>query len=60
MSTTVAGDARLRAAFDGARERGSRAALMPYLMGGFPTVADSLAIGQMPALIPTTNTSAMA
>ncbi len=45
MSVTVAGDARLRAAFAGARERGSVAALMPYLMGGFPTVADSLAIG---------------
>lgn len=40
-----AGDARIRAAFDAVRARGDRAALMPYLMGGFPTVEDSLAIG---------------
>jgi tryptophan synthase alpha chain len=43
--TEVAGDARLRAAFAEAGERGQRAALMPYLMGGFPDVASSLAIG---------------
>jgi tryptophan synthase alpha chain len=36
------GAARIAAAFAGS---GKRAALMPYLMGGFPTTAQSLAIG---------------
>ena len=45
MSTeaTVPGAARNAAAFAGS---GKRAALMPYLMGGFPDVAGSLAIAQ--------------
>jgi tryptophan synthase alpha chain len=34
---------RLAAAF---AQTGKRAALMPYLMGGYPTLADSLAIGE--------------
>ncbi|MDE3070195.1 MAG: tryptophan synthase subunit alpha, partial [Acidobacteriota bacterium] len=33
-------------AFAGARRSGRRAALMPYAMGGYPTRADSLAIGE--------------
>lgn len=37
------GAARLRAAF---RRPGRRAALMPYMMGGFPDLAQSLAIGR--------------
>ncbi|MFZ0043420.1 MAG: tryptophan synthase subunit alpha [Solirubrobacteraceae bacterium] len=37
---------RLAEAFEGARADGHRAALMPYLMGGYPSLADSLAIGQ--------------
>jgi len=36
------GPARIAAAF---RDRRGRAALMPYLMGGFPTVAGSLEVG---------------
>jgi tryptophan synthase alpha chain len=39
---TVAGADRIAAAF---RRPGRRAALMPYLMGGFPDIAGSLAIG---------------
>lgn len=39
----LSGGARLRAAF---QNHGRRAALMPYLMGGFPTVAESLRIGR--------------
>ena len=35
------GAARIAAAFSG-----PRAALMPYLMGGFPSLADSLAVGR--------------
>src|SRR5688572_730126 len=35
------GAARIAAAFTG-----SRAALMPYLMGGFPSLAESLAVGR--------------
>ena len=45
MSTeaTVTGAARIAAAF---QSSGKRAALMPYLMGGYPDVAGSLAIAQ--------------
>lgn len=44
MSTqTVAGAERIAAAFAGS---GKRAALMPYLMGGFPDPATSLAIAE--------------
>ncbi|MDP9294765.1 MAG: tryptophan synthase subunit alpha, partial [Actinomycetota bacterium] len=39
----LSGTERIAAAFAGA---GKRAALMPYLMGGFPGVEDSLAIGE--------------
>ena len=39
----VSGEQRIRDAF--ARASG-RAALMPYLMGGFPTLADSMRIGE--------------
>jgi tryptophan synthase alpha chain len=38
-----AGVARIAAAF---AQTGKRAALMPYLMGGYPTLADSVRIGQ--------------
>jgi tryptophan synthase alpha chain len=37
---------RIAEAFAGAAARGKRAALMPYLMGGFPDMATSLAIGE--------------
>lgn len=40
---TVSGAERIAAAFSG---HGRRAALMPYLMGGFPGTAQSLAIAQ--------------
>jgi len=46
MSTAAAettGTARIAEAFVGAR---GRAALMPYLMGGYPTLAESLRIGE--------------
>jgi tryptophan synthase alpha chain len=44
---TVAGGAeRIAAAFAGARAAGRRAALMPYLMGGFPDLETSQAIGE--------------
>jgi tryptophan synthase alpha chain len=39
----VTGPERIATAF---RDSGKRAALMPYLMGGFPDVAGSLAIGE--------------
>jgi tryptophan synthase alpha chain len=39
------GDRRIRATFDAVRAEGRRAALMPYLMGGFPDAAGSRAIG---------------
>jgi tryptophan synthase alpha chain len=42
VSTAVDGVARLADAFAG---EGKRAALMPYLMGGFPTLDDSRRIG---------------
>ena len=42
-SATTTGAQRIAAAFAGS---GKRAALMPYLMGGFPDVATSLAIGR--------------
>ena len=46
MSTRApSGVQRIDDAFAAARRRGT-AALMPYLMAGFPTLADSLAIGQ--------------
>jgi len=46
MSARVAtGVQRIDDAFAAARARGT-AALMPYLMAGFPTLADSLAIGE--------------
>jgi len=39
----LAGEERIAAAFAGA---GKRAALMPYLMGGYPDLATSLAVGE--------------
>jgi tryptophan synthase alpha chain len=44
-ATGVAGDRRIRATFEAVRGEGRRAALMPYLMGGFPDAERSLAIG---------------
>jgi tryptophan synthase alpha chain len=44
-AATTSGVERLAAAFERARAEG-RAALMPYLMGGFPTLDDSLRIGE--------------
>jgi tryptophan synthase alpha chain len=41
-----AGERRIAAAFATAREDGRRAALMPYLMGGFPDLEGSRAIGE--------------
>src|SRR5215208_5843169 len=44
MAEAVAGGvARIQGAFDAAREQG-RAALMPYMMGGFPDRETSIAI----------------
>jgi tryptophan synthase alpha chain len=37
---------RIAGAFAGVRDSGRRAALMPYLMGGFPDLATSQAIGE--------------
>ena len=45
MSDRTAGEARILEAFTQAREQG-RAALMPYMMGGFPDQATSLAIAR--------------
>ncbi|MCW3041415.1 MAG: tryptophan synthase subunit alpha, partial [Solirubrobacterales bacterium] len=42
VASTNAGAQRIAAAFS---DSGKRAALMPYLMGGFPSIAGSLAIG---------------
>ena len=42
----LAGGARIEAAFAAARDRGRGAALMPFLMGGFPTVDLSREIGE--------------
>ena len=42
---TVTGTERIAAAFSAAREEG-RAALMPYLMGGFPDTETSLAVAE--------------
>jgi tryptophan synthase alpha chain len=42
----VAGAERIAAAFAAARTAGRRAALMPYLMGGFPDLGSSRAIGE--------------
>jgi tryptophan synthase alpha chain len=41
----VSGLERIAEAFESARASGRRAALMPYLMGGFPDLATSQAIG---------------
>ena len=41
----ASGVERIAAAFAGARARGG-AALMPYLMGGYPTLAESVRIGE--------------
>jgi tryptophan synthase alpha chain len=43
VEVTVAGAERIAAAFDAARDEG-RAALMPYMMGGFPDLGASLPI----------------
>ena len=40
------GDERIAAAFAAARRRGRRAALMPFLVGGFPTIDVSREIGE--------------
>ena len=37
---------RIAAAFEAARGGGKAAALMPYLMGGFPSIEDSAAAGE--------------
>jgi tryptophan synthase alpha chain len=42
----AAGAERIAAAFAASREAGRRAALMPYLMGGFPDLPASRAIGE--------------
>jgi tryptophan synthase alpha chain len=42
----VSGAERIAGAFAAARGQGLRAALMPYLMGGFPTPEASLAVGR--------------
>lgn len=42
----ASGARRIAAAFAGAARAGRKAALMPYLMGGFPTLADSQRIGE--------------
>ncbi len=47
MSTsnvTESGSRRIATAFDGARDGGPRAALMPFLMGGFPSLEGSARI----------------
>ncbi len=43
--TKVAGAERIAGAFSAAREQG-RAALMPYLMGGFPDTAGGIAVAE--------------
>jgi tryptophan synthase alpha chain len=43
--TRAPGDQRIRATFAAVRAEGRRAALMPYLMGGFPDAPRSRAIG---------------
>jgi tryptophan synthase alpha chain len=45
-ATSVAGAERIAAAFASARAGGRRAALMPYFMGGFPSLETSRAIGE--------------
>jgi tryptophan synthase alpha chain len=42
----MSGGERIAEAFEAARANGRRAALMPYLMGGFPDLDASLAIGR--------------
>jgi tryptophan synthase alpha chain len=44
-STTVSGVSRIAGAFASARDEG-RAALMPYLMGGFPDAAGGVAVAE--------------
>lgn len=44
-SATVSGVGRIAGAFESAREEG-RAALMPYLMGGFPDAAGAVAVAE--------------
>jgi len=44
--TSPAGAQRIAAAFAAARDAGRRAALMPYFMGGFPSLEGSRAIGE--------------
>lgn len=46
MSARPTGSERIAEAFASARADGRRAALMPYLMGGFPSLEGSLAIGR--------------
>jgi tryptophan synthase alpha chain len=41
----LSGEDRIAAAFDGRADSGKRAAFMPYLMGGFPDLEASAAIG---------------
>ncbi|HET8979865.1 MAG TPA: tryptophan synthase subunit alpha [Solirubrobacteraceae bacterium] len=45
MTDTATGTDRIAEAFAGARASGRRAALMPYLMGGYPDLETSRAIG---------------
>jgi tryptophan synthase alpha chain len=40
----VSGTERIAEAFEAARANGRRAALMPYMMAGFPTLRDSLSV----------------
>lgn len=42
----MSGRQRIAAAFDAARAEGRRAALMPYMMGGFPDLQRARAIGE--------------
>ena len=46
MSVTVSGSERIAEAFESARADGRRAALMPYLMAGFPDLERSRAIAR--------------
>ena len=50
----MTGRERIAEAFESARASGRRAALMPYLMGGFPDLATSLrSASSTPAPAPT-------
>ena len=46
MSVTVGGSERIAEAFESARADGRRAALMPYMMAGFPDLDQSLEVGR--------------